>query len=218
MRVRIKICGITNPAAAVAASDTGADAVGFVFYPPSPRNLAPDTAADLARHVSPLVTRVAVFRSPESREIMNVASRFHPHVIQVEPTADVVAAIPDSVALLPVFHEGSHLEDEVAAFAPRSGGAAPTIVLEAAGTGGHGLAPDWDRAAKLAKSTNLVLAGGLSPDNVADAIRTVRPWAVDVSSGVESSPGVKDPKLIAAFVAAVRETEREISASMEMSQ
>ncbi len=215
MRVRIKICGITDPAAAVAASDTGADAVGFVFYPPSPRNLEPDAATDLARHVSPLVTRVAVFRSPESREIKDVVSRFHPHVIQVEPSAQSVAAIPDSVALLPVFHEGPHLEDEVAALIPRSG-AAPTIVLEAAGTGGRGLAPDWDRAAKLAKSTHLVLAGGLSPDNVADAIRLVRPWAVDVSSGVESSPGVKDPKLIAAFVAAVRETEREISASMEM--
>ncbi len=210
MRVRIKICGITDPTAAVAASDAGADAVGFVFYPPSPRNLEPDAATDLARHVSPLVTRVAVFRSPESREIKDVVSRFHPHVIQVEPSAQSVAAIPDSVALLPVFHEGPHLEDEVAAFIPRSG-AAPTIVLEAAGTGGRGLAPDWDRAAKLAKSTHLVLAGGLSPDNVADAIRLVRPWAVDVSSGVESSPGVKDPKLIAAFVAAVREAEMEMS-------
>ncbi len=216
MRVRIKICGITDPATAVAASDAGADAVGFVFYPPSPRNLEPDAAADLARHLSPLVTRVAVFRSPESREIIKVASRFHPHVIQVEPTADVVAAIPDGVAVLPVFHEGPHLEDEVAAVA--SAGGAPTIVLEAAGTGGCGLAPDWDRAAKLAKSTHLVLAGGLSPDNAADAIRTVRPWGVDVSSGVELSPGVKDPKRIAAFVAAVRDAEQEISSSMEMSQ
>ncbi len=210
MRVRIKICGITDPAAAVAASDTGADAVGFVFYPPSPRNLEPDAATDLARHVSPLVTRVAVFRSPERRDIIKVASTFHPHVIQVEPTADIVAAIPDSVALLPVFHEGPNLDNEVAGLATLSG-AAPTIVLEAAGTGGRGLTPDWDRAAKLAKSTNLVLAGGLSPDNVVEAIRTVRPWAVDVSSGVESSPGVKDPKLIAAFVAAVREAEMEMS-------
>ncbi len=210
MRVRIKICGITDPAAAIAASDRGADAVGFVFYPPSPRNLELDAAADLARHVSPLVTRVAVFRSPEGRDIINVASTFHPHVIQVEPTADIVAAIPHGIALLPVFHEGPHLENEVAALAAPSG-TAPTIVLEAAGTGGRGLTPDWDRAATLAKSTNLVLAGGLSPDNVADAIRTVRPWAVDVSSGVESSPGVKDPKLIAAFVAAVREAEMEMS-------
>ena len=217
MRIRVKICGIIDPAAAVAASDMGADAVGFVFYPPSPRNLEPDAAADLARHLSPLVTRVAVFRSPESREIIDVASRFHPHVIQVEPTADVVEAIPDSVSLLPVFHDGPDVENEMAAFASPSG-AAPTIVLEAAGTGGRGLAPDWDRAAKIAKSTNLVLAGGLSPDNVAEAIRIVRPWAVDVSSGVESSPGIKDPKLIAAFVAAVREAEREMSPSMEVSR
>ncbi len=217
MRIRVKICGIIDPAAAVAASDMGADAVGFVFYPPSPRNLEPDAAADLARHLSPLVTRVAVFRSPESREIIDVASRFHPHVIQVEPTADVVEAIPDRVSLLPVFHDGPDVENEMAAFASPSG-AAPTIVLEAAGTGGRGLAPDWDRAAKIAKSTNLVLAGGLSPDNVAEAIRIVRPWAVDVSSGVESSPGIKDPKLIAAFVAAVREAEREMSPSMEVSR
>ena len=217
MRIRVKICGIIDPAAAVAASDMGADAVGFVFYPPSPRNLEPDAAADLARHLSPLVTRVAVFRSPEGREIIDVASRFHPHVIQVEPTADVVEAIPDSVSLLPVFHDGPDVENEMAAFASPSG-AAPTIVLEAAGTGGRGLAPDWDRAAKIAKSTNLVLAGGLSPDNVAEAIRIVRPWAVDVSSGVESSPGIKDPKLIAAFVAAVREAEREMSPSMEVSR
>ncbi len=217
MRIRVKICGIIDPAAAVAASDMGADAVGFVFYPPSPRNLEPDAAADLARHLSPLVTRVAVFRSPESSEIIDVASRFHPHVIQVEPTADVVEAIPDRVSLLPVFHDGPDVENEMAAFASPSG-AAPTIVLEAAGTGGRGLAPDWDRAAKIAKSTNLVLAGGLSPDNVAEAIRIVRPWAVDVSSGVESSPGIKDPKLIAAFVAAVREAEREMSPSMEVSR
>jgi phosphoribosylanthranilate isomerase len=217
MRVRIKICGITDPITAVAASDAGVDAVGFVFHTPSPRNLEPDTAADLARHVSPLVTRVAVFCRPGSREIIEVASWFHPHVIQVEPTADVVAAIPDGVAVLPVFHEGPHLEDEVAAVVGRTG-AAPTIVLEAAGTGGRGRTPDWDRAAKLAKSTNLVLAGGLSPDNAADAIRTVRPWGVDVSSGVESSSGIKDPKLIVAFVAAVREAEREMSASMEVSQ
>ena len=217
MRIRVKICGIIDPAAAVAASDMGADAVGFVFYPPSPRNLEPDAAADLARHLSPLVTRVAVFRSPKRREIIDVASRFHPHVIQVEPTADVVEAIPDRVSLLPVFHDGPDVENEMAAFASPSG-AAPTIVLEAAGTGGRGLAPDWDRVAKIAKSTNLVLAGGLSPDNVGEAIRIVRPWAVDVSSGVESSPGIKDPKLIAAFVAAVREAEREMSPSMEVSR
>ena len=134
-------------------------------------------------------------------------------MIQVEPFAKSATAIPDGVAVLPVFHEGPHLEDEIVAVVTPSG-AAPTIVLEAAGTGGRALAPDWDRAAKLAKSTNLILAGGLSPDNAGDAVRTVRPWGVDVSSGVESSPGIKDPKLIAA----VREAERELSVSLEMSQ
>ena len=216
MRVRIKVCGITTPEAAVAASELGVDAVGFVFFAESPRHLAAERAVELASHLSPLVTRVAVFRHPQSSAIAEVISRFRPQVIQAEPAAEVSAAIPSHILHLPVFHDGSDLEERVAELAARAGNDT-TVVLEASGRGGRGVAPNWTRAAEMARSVRLVLAGGLTPDNVAEAIRSVRPYAVDVSSGVEARPGVKDPKLIEEFVTAVRNARDHPAATVETS-
>ncbi len=216
MRVRIKVCGITTPEAAVAASELGVDAVGFVFFAESPRHLTAERAVELASHLSPLVTRVAVFRHPRSSEIAEVVSRFCPQVIQAEPAAEVSAAIPSHILHLPVFHDGSDLEERVAKFAAQAGNDT-TVVLEASGRGGRGLAPNWTTAAEMARSVRLVLAGGLTPDNVAEAIRSVRPYAVDVSSGVEARPGVKDPKLIEEFVTAVRDAQDHPAAAVETS-
>ena len=197
MRVRIKVCGITTPEASVAACELGVDAVGFVFFAESPRHLAAERAMELASYLSPLVTRVAVFRRPRSSEIAEVVSRFNPQVIQAEPAAEVSAAIPSHILHLPVFHDGSDLGERVVKFAAHAGNDA-TVVLEA-------------------RSVRLVLAGGLTPDNVAEAIRSVRPYAVDVSSGVETRPGVKDPKLIEKFVTAVRDAQDHPAATAETS-
>ena len=216
MRVRIKVCGITTPEAAAAASELGVDAVGFVFFAESPRHLAADRAVELASHLSPLVTQVAVFRNPQGSEIAEVVSRFRPQVIQAEPAAEVSAAIPSHILHLPVFHDSSDLGERVAKFAAHAGNDT-TVVLEASGRGGRGLAPNWTRAAKVARSVRLVLAGGLTADNVAAAIRSVRPYAVDVSSGVETKPGVKDPKLIEEFVTAVRDALDHPAATAETS-
>ena len=216
MRVRIKVCGITTPEAAVAASELGVDAVGFVFFAESPRHLVAERAMELVSYLSPLVTRVAVFRHPRSSEIAEVVSRLCPQVIQAEPAAEVSAAIPSHILHLPVFHDGSDLGERVAKFVAQAGNDA-TVVLEASGRGGRGLAPNWTRAAEMARSVRLVLAGGLTPDNVAEAIRSVRPYAVDVSSGVETKPGVKDPKLIEEFVTAVRDAQDHPAAIVETS-
>ena len=214
MRIRIKICGITTREAADAAAALGIDAVGFVFAD-SPRKLDPHTAQRLTESLPPFVTRVGVFRYPQPAEVERVISVFDPHVIQTEPSADIAAAVAGRAEVLPVFHDGDDLLDRVAAYRTASRHD-PTVLLEPPGRGGRGVVPDWSRAAVLARSVRLVLAGGLTPDSVTDAIRTVRPHAVDVSSGVESRPGVKDIRRMEAFVAAVRKVQGEMEPPLEI--
>lgn len=212
MGIRVKICGITTPEAALAASDAGADAVGFVFAE-SPRRIAIDTALELTSHLSPLVTRVAVFRYPEPASVDEVISELRPDVVQTEPTTDIEATVGLRSRLLPVFHDSIDLSDRIASYmVSRNPGDA--VLLEASGRGGRGAAPSWQRAAGVAQSVYLVLAGGLSPLNVEEAVLTVAPYAVDVSSGVESSPGVKDPRLIEKFIAAARQAGERIESTM----
>jgi phosphoribosylanthranilate isomerase len=204
MRVRVKICGVTDRAGIEAATAAGADAVGFVLAE-SPRRLGLEHALELAALVPPLVSRVAVLRHPDAGTIRDVAAALAPHWIQTETTPEIEAslearALPAGASLLRVLHDGDDLLERL----PRNAG---TVVLEAPGRGGRGVSPDWGRAALLARRVRLILAGGLTPDNVAAAIETVRPFGVDVASGVESSPGVKDPVLMARFVAAVRRAE-----------
>lgn len=208
MRMRVKICGVTSREAIAAAVHHGADAVGFVFAE-SPRRVTVETASVLARHLPPFVARVAVFRHPRPDEVERVVNRLRPHVVQAEGDAAVEAVVPDGTAWLPVLHDHQALVTEAVEYLERSHTHARAVLLEAAGRGGRGIAPSWDRAADLARRIPLVLAGGLTPENVGDAIRLIRPFAVDVSSGVESSPGRKDPERIAAFLSAVRRAERE---------
>jgi phosphoribosylanthranilate isomerase len=113
--------------------------------------------------------------------------------------------------MLPVFHDGPDVESQVDFFL-QSIGRRSAVLLEASGRGGRGVAPDWNRAAIMANRLRLVLAGGLTTDNVGDAIQQVQPYAVDVSSGVESSTGIKDSARIAEFVRSVREAEARSSA------
>ena len=204
MRVRVKICGVTDRAGIEAATGAGADAIGFVLAE-SPRHITLERALELAALVPPLVSRVAVLRHADARTIREVAAAVAPHWIQTETTPEVEAtlsagSLPGGTSLLRVLHDGDDLLERL----PRDAG---TVLLEGPGRGGRGVSPDWGRAALLARRVRLILAGGLTPDNVAAAIETVRPFGVDVASGVESSPGIKDPALVAQFVAAVRRAE-----------
>lgn len=201
MRVRVKICGISSAEAAAAAIEAGADAVGFVFAE-SPRQVTIERALELASHVPPFVTRVAVFRYPNPDQVMEVVRRFQPSVVQSEPGDGVNVGVPLSLGFLPVFHDGPGVVSQVCDYGGRPGND-NCVLLEGAGRGGLGTKPDWTRAAEIAQHTRLVLAGGLTPENVGEAIRIVRAHGVDVSSGVESK-GVKDPARIFEFIEAVR--------------
>jgi phosphoribosylanthranilate isomerase len=207
MPVQVKICGVTD-SASIAAVGAGVDSLGFVFAR-SPRRIDPSRAAELAHALPSTVSTVAVFRHPEVTEIEAVLSTFAPDLIQTEPDVDVLRRYEVS-RLWAVLHDSEELVEHAERFREIHGNDA-CILLEAQGRGGRGIRPSWSRAAELARAGRLVLAGGLTPDNVGEAIRRVRPYGVDVSSGVESRPGIKDPNKIAAFVAAVRTTEQELA-------
>lgn len=192
----VKICGVGTEEAALAANHAGASAVGFVFAD-SPRQVTPEEAARLASLLAPSIARVAVFRHPTAMEVERVLAAFPADVVQVEPGPGATAGMDAGTRLLPVLHDGPDLLNDVRLKEFELGDG---ILLEASGRGGRGVRPDWDRAARLAEQVPLVLAGGLTPANVEAAIRRVRPAAVDVSSGVESAPGRKDPELILEFV------------------
>jgi phosphoribosylanthranilate isomerase len=205
MSVRVKICGLVTLEAVAAAVTAGADAIGFVFAD-SPRRVSPLTAAALARGLPPHVARVAVFHHPTAALVEEVLAQFAPDWFQSEAEdASVFTAWPH-IRFLPVFHDGGDLGDRIATHSDFGPGHRRHLLVEGAASG-RGLRADWDRVGALAAGARLVLSGGLDPDNVSEAIRRVRPWGVDVSSGVESSRGVKDPLRIAAFIAAARREE-----------
>lgn len=194
--MKIKICGVRDLAAASACARAGVDAVGFVFAA-APRRIAPSEARRIAADLPDEIERVAVFRLAPVDEVRRVLEAFPADRVQVEPEDALLSAFGQR--LLPVLHDDGSLEARAAVL-----DADRPVVLEAAGRGGRGVRPDWAHAADLARRRPVILAGGLDPDNVAAAIRVVRPWGVDVSSGVESSPGVKSVARIEAFVAAAR--------------
>ncbi len=192
MSVLVKICGMTDEAAIDAAVASGADAVGFVFHEKSPRNLSPERAASLATAVPDDILKVAVTLHPEPTLWCEARDALNPDVLQTDLSDIAGLDIAPDTIVWPVIREGS-----VPADLPG------TFVYEGPKSG-HGETVDWQRAAEVARVGDMILAGGLNAKNVADAITRVRPWGVDVSSGVESAPGNKDPALINAFTAAAK--------------
>ncbi|HPA16411.1 MAG TPA: phosphoribosylanthranilate isomerase [Verrucomicrobiae bacterium] len=203
-RVRVKICGITNEPDALAAIEAGADALGFVSYPKSPRHIDPVHAAPWVRHLPPFVAKVIVCVNPSPQDLAQWARsfpvdawQFHgdetPEVIRAAPPATRIRALRISQPL----SREQLLCWPVEAFLLDT----PTSTY-----GGSGETCDWSLAAaiKAAAHRPIILAGGLNPANVADAIRAVRPYAVDCSSGVEESPGRKDYAKLRDFIAACR--------------
>lgn len=209
MRTRIKICGMTRPDDARAAAAAGADAVGLVFHADSPRALNPESARAVAAALPPFVSRVALFLDPNAADVWAVIDTLRPDLLQFHGSESPEFCGRFGVPYMKAVPMG---DDDVdpAAYAARFPQAA-ALLLDGHRTGkagGRGEGFDWEAHGDL-RSIPVVLAGGLTPDNVAEAIRSVRPYAVDVSSGVESAPGVKDPARIRAFVEAVYKTDRE---------
>jgi phosphoribosylanthranilate isomerase len=186
----IKICGLTTPDAVGTALELGVDALGFVFAP-SARRVTPEFAVRLAKPARGRVPCVAVTRHPLQAEIDEMLRVFAPDLLQADLAAIEALELPPGLGRLPVVRQA----------APPS---LPRRILFEGAASGAGERADWDAAAALARRTELVLAGGLTSANVAAAIEAVRPFGVDVSSGVEERPGVKSPAEIGKFVGAVR--------------
>jgi len=202
----VKVCGITTAEAVTAAAEAGVDAIGFVFAA-SPRRVKPERAAELALGVRQQLTCVAVMQHPAQPEVDQVVREFHPHMLQTDIGDFAKLHLPQRVARLPVLRG--------APAGVRAGGHGaisdyPARLLYEGARSGSGEVSDWQHAAEIARHTRLVLAGGLHAGNVADAIRVVRPFGVDASSGLESRPGVKDTDKITAFVRAARAAFSEI--------
>ena len=203
MSVRVKICGITNLADAQAAAEAGADALGFVFYEKSPRFISIKTAAEISRALPPFIMRVGVFVNPPKELVSKAIAECGLNLLQFhgdEPPEFCMQfglmsmkafRIRDAGSLkgLPKYKTDAWLLDAYSS---------DTL-------GGTGEVFNWDLAIEAQKTGRPVfLAGGLTPENVADAVRKVRPFGVDVSSGVESSPGKKDHAKVRAFINAVK--------------
>jgi len=192
-RLWIKICGMRTREAIEAAAQAGADALGFVFHEASPRNLTVASASALQSYVPAGVERVAVFLHPAQDLVDGVVSAIQPDWVQTDAADLAALRLPAGQRVLPVF---------------RSGQARPALLpkrclLESARSGA-GERADWQEAAYLAAITEVVLAGGLDAGNVDEAVRRVRPFGVDVSSGVESGQGVKDVVKIRDFIRSAR--------------
>lgn len=205
VRTRVKICGITRVEDAQAAVSAGADAIGLVFEPKSPRFVTPDKAAVIARAVPPFVTVVGLVVDADPAYVRDVLRRVQVHLLQFHGHETPEQCRLYQFPYIKAVHmrEGVNVHQQARAYDDAAGLLLDTYDPELAG--GSGKRFDWTRVPRdLSKP--IILAGGLTADAVAEAVRTVRPYAVDVSSGVEVSKGIKDPTKIEAFVRAVRET------------
>lgn len=199
---KIKMCGMTREGDVVAAVELGVDAVGFVLWDKSPRAVTPGVAAQLVRRLPPFVTPVAVMVEPTRDDIMRAVDGVGCRVVQVHGRADEAALGRGSWQMVRAVSLGETGD----AIVPEVADADITVLLDAhdpARHGGTGQSIDWTRAALVARRRRVILAGGLKPSTVGEAVRMVRPYAVDVASGVEREPGIKDRDAMRAFVDAV---------------
>jgi phosphoribosylanthranilate isomerase len=214
--VRVKICGIARFEDARLAVELGADALGFNFYEKSPRCIAPADAWKILRKIPALVSTVGVFVNWDARSVVTLAKSLHLSAVQIHgvESAAVTAACARHVPVIKAFRT-----DRKFSFAQfRAHNSASSFLLDAAISdssskkfGGTGRIADWKIAKRAATKFPILLAGGLTPENVAEAILTVRPYAVDVASGVESQPGKKDPGKLRAFFAEVARANQQLS-------
>jgi phosphoribosylanthranilate isomerase len=199
MSLLVKICGLRNAADVAVAVEAGANAVGFVFAE-SVRKISPRDAVAAAAGLKEDVRKVAVMRHPSNEEWQDVLIEFRPDVLQTDIEDFERLVVPDSVLCLPVVREGH----------PALDGDLPDAFVYEGVNSGQGETVDWQRAASVAMRGKMILAGGLSAANLEQAVQIVRPFGVDVSSAVESAPGVKDAQLIREFIEAARAAEQQL--------
>ena len=196
----VKICGVTSPDDALLAAGLGADALGLNFVPSSGRLITARAATDIVRRLPPEVLTVGVFRNDRRERVVQIANEVGLRAVQLhgDETPDDVAwigeRVPNVIRALPAAALGRYDLD----------GCGSVRLLVDAPEPGSGVAFDWERLAADPPDRPYLLAGGLTPDNVVGAIELLRPWGVDLASGVESRPGVKDPVKLQRFIAAVR--------------
>jgi phosphoribosylanthranilate isomerase len=213
VRTRIKICGITRTLDARAAAEAGADAIGLVFYPQSPRYLSGERAVEIRDALPPFVQTVALFVNPDAAQVAQVLGRVRPAMLQFhgEETPEFCAQF--GMPYVKAYRVRSGVTqgvDLLEYLRPFSRAAAWLVDSHVPEYGGVGESFDWSLVPALSPDLGdrpLILSGGLARENVAEAIRRVRPWGVDVSSGVESAKGIKDAAKIAAFIAEVRNAD-----------
>jgi len=209
--VRVKICGVTTPEDACLAAELGAHAIGLNFYPESPRSISPFAARNILRELPPLVSSVGIFVNwtPEPVIALSQALRLSAAQLHGDETPQTVAEVAKKIPVI----KALRIEKGSAPIGLPRHRAATAFLLDAASPGqfgGTGVTTDWAQARTLAESHRVILAGGLTPENVAEAILAVRPFAVDVASGVESVPGKKDPAKLRAFFAEVARANRSL--------
>lgn len=213
MRTRIKICGLTRPQDVQAAAAAGADALGFVCYPRSPRYVARERLAELAAHLPPFVSPVLLFVNAQPDEVSAALELLPDALLQFHGDEDEPYCRQFGRPWLRAVRmaEGVDLLDCEARFPSAAG-----LLADApsAAYGGSGQSFDWSRIPPR-RGKPLVLAGGLTAATVGAAVTRIRPWAVDVSSGVEAAPGIKDAVRIQEFIAAVRAADQDVSEPYE---
>jgi phosphoribosylanthranilate isomerase len=220
----VKICGTTNLEDALVAVDAGADALGFVFYEKSPRNISVEAAREIVQKLPQRVEKVGVFVDLESEQIREVVLSAGLSAVQLhgersaESVGKALALLPNSVGvskLISVIHGEALKDDLLFGFTISNMFAILLDSRSGEAMGGTGTTFDWETTQRAVQHMSLtvpvIVAGGLTPINVGGAIRLFQPFGVDVASGVEITPGKKDPKKVRAFVSAVREIDRKNS-------
>ncbi len=204
MNVHVKICGIKRCDDAVLAEELGASAVGFVFYSESPRYIEPESARIISEVLGPFIARVGVFVNEDPAVVMKTVMTAGLTVVQLQGSEDPAYirqlneySVTGKFGVIKSFRVGSDFHpEELRCY---STGAYLLDTCEKGRYGGTGKTFDWKRALPCSKYGKIILAGGITADNITEAIRIVKPWGVDVSSGVECEPGVKDHKKMKLF-------------------
>jgi phosphoribosylanthranilate isomerase len=205
--VRIKICGITNLEDALLAAELGADALGFIFYAKSPRSAAPEAVREIIAQLPPFVTSVGVFVDEDAASVQELAARLGLDWVQLhgQESSDYCRNLGRRVI------KGFRIKDEKSLMELEPyRDVVQAFLLDTyrkGQVGGTGEIFDWRLAREAKKYGPIILAGGLTPENVAQAIKIVQPWAVDAASGTEASPGKKDPAKLKAFFQAIKAIE-----------